>query len=114
MIAKVWWEANMGNFASDIWQKWPNFPARARGARGFPLGIEGEAQIGPELMEKRLTSAKKSFKSAVNGAKNVQIAPKTLKTPLKHVKTALRAPKARAKNLPPKLPPPPAAGETPT
>ena len=113
-----------GNFAPKSGQKWPDFPARAKGARGIPQRAYNSLQIGSNL-RKNGSKTQKLLQKCPWWRKSVHIASKTLKTTPKYVKTALRAPKARAKNFSQNLAPPrifiwgggggaPLAGETPT
>ena len=85
-------------FAPKSGQKWPNFPARAKGARGIPQRAYNGLQIGSNL-HKNGSKTQKLLQKCPWWRKSVHIASKTLKTTLKYVKTALRAPKARAKNF---------------
>ena len=92
-------------FAPKSGQKWPNFPARAKGARGIPQRAYNSLQIGSNL-RKNGSKTQKLLQKCPWWRKSVHIASKTLKTTPKYVKTALRAPKARAKNFPKTCPPP--------
>ena len=92
-------------FAPKSGQKWPNFPARAKGARGIPQRAYNSLQIGSNL-RKNGSKTQKLLQKCPWWRKSVHIASKTLKTTPKYVKTALRAPKARAKNFSQNLPPP--------
>ena len=97
--------AKRATFAPKSGQKWPNFPARAKGARGIPQGAYNSLQIGSNL-RKNGSKTQKLLQKCPWWRKSVHIASKTLKTTPKYVKTALRAPKARAKNFTQNLPPP--------
>ena len=93
-------------FAPKSGQKWPNFPARAKGAREIPQRAYKSLQIGSNL-RKNGSKTQKLLQKCPWWRKSVHIASKTLKTTPKYVKTALRAPKARAKNFSQNLAPPP-------
>ena len=97
-----------GNFAPKTGQKWPNFPARATGARGIPQRVYSLVlQIGSNLRSGlRLKNAEIWFRSVTWWRNRVHIASKTVKTTPNYVKTALRAPKVRAKNFSQNLAPP--------
>ena len=90
--------AKQAIFAPKSGQKWPNFPARAKGARGIPQRAYNSLQIGSNL-RKNGSKTQKLLQKCPWWRKSVHIASKTLKTTPKYVKTALRAPKARAKNF---------------
>ena len=75
-------------------------------ARGIPQRAYNSLQIRSNL-RKNGTKTQKLLQKCPWWRKSVHIASKTLKTTPKYVKTALRAPKARAKNFPQNLPPPP-------
>ena len=97
--------ARTGNFPPKLGQKWPKFSARAKGARGIPQSAYNRLQIGSNFALKRLKT-QQLLQKCPWWRKNVLIASNTLKTTLKYVKTALRAPKARAKNFAQNLAPP--------
>ena len=111
-------------FAPKSGQKWPNFPARAKGAHGIPQRAYNSLQIGSNL-RKNGSKTQKLLQKWPWWRKSVHIASKNAKKrPQSTFKTALRAPKTRAKNFPQNLAPPPEflsgggraplAGETPT
>ena len=92
-------------FAPKSGQKCPNFPARAKGARGIPQRAYNSLQICSNL-RKNGSKTQKLLQKCPRWRKSVHIASKTLKMTQKYVKTALRAPKARAKNFSQNLAPP--------
>ena len=55
-------------FAPKLGQKWPNFPARAKGARGIPQRAYNSLQIGSNL-RKNGSKREKCFRSVHGGAK---------------------------------------------
>ena len=110
-------------FSPKSEQKWPNFPLAPKALADF-LKVPTIGFKLAQILRQNGLKTQQSLQKCPWWRKNVHIASNTLKTTLKYVKTALRAPKARAKNFAQNLPSPtqifvwgrraPLAGETPT
>ena len=80
------------------------FPLTPKAPRGIPQRAYNSLQIGSNL-RKNCSKTQKLLQKCPWWRQSVHIVSKTLKTTPKYVKTALRAPKARAKNFSQNLPP---------